>query len=154
MTESRLHSEPPKRLRMLLVEDDKGRADKIRSWLPGDVLVTHCASAGRAIGVLRRDRGAVYAGILLDHDLQGATASAMDETLSGADVATEIVRCIDSDVPILVHSMNPQGARTMFGKLEDAGFDVTRIAMVALDREKLVTWLDEVRMRWQERLEE
>lgn len=140
--------------RLLLVEDDKGRADRIRSWLPEDVLVTHCASAGRAIGVLRRDRGAVYAGILLDHDLQGATASAMDETLSGAHVAAEIVRCIDSDVPVLVHSMNMQGARAMYATLEDAGFDVTRIAMVALDREKLSDWLQEARARWRERVEE
>lgn len=154
MSEIFMSPTPAPRLRLLLVEDDKGRADRIRSWLPGDVLVTHCASAGRAIGTLRRDRGSVYAGVLLDHDLQGATASAMDEALSGADVATEIVRCIDSDVPILVHSMNPQGARTMCGKLESAGFDVTRIAMVALDREKLNAWLAEVRARWQERLEE
>ncbi len=141
------------RLRLLLVEDDKGRADRIRSWIPGDVLVTHCASAGRAIGVLRRDRGAVYAGILLDHDLQGATASALDETLSGADVATEIARCIDPDVPVLVHSMNVQGAAAMRGTLEDAGFDVTRIAMVALDRQKLYDWLEEVRSRWRDRID-
>jgi len=141
------------RLRLLLVEDDKGRADRIRSWIPGDVLVTHCASAGRAIGVLRRDRGAVYAGILLDHDLQGATASALDETLSGADVATEIARCIDADVPVLVHSMNVQGAAAMRGTLEDAGFDVTRIAMVALDRQKLNEWLEEVRSRWLDRID-
>lgn len=154
MKGSRLRTELSRRLRLLLIEDDKGRADRIRSWIPNDVPVTHAASAGRAIGVLRRDRGEVYAGILLDHDLQGATASAMNESHSGADVAVEIARCAEPDVPILLHSMNFQGARMMRATLEDTGFDVTWVAMVALAREKLNAWLDEVRVRWRERLEE
>ena len=154
MAVSRLATVPPNRLRLLLIEDDKGRADKIRFWLPDDVLLTHAASAGRAIGILQRDRGAVYAGILLDHDLQGSIASEMDEYLSGADVTKVIIHYVDPDVPILVHSMNPAGAHKMGSMLREAGFDVTWIAMVALDQKKLNEWVVEVRERWRDRTEE
>ena len=63
---------PEPRLRILVVEDDRGRENRIRAMLPAEVLAVVVNSGGKALGLLERDRGSVYAGILLDHDLQGA----------------------------------------------------------------------------------
>ena len=93
----------------------------IRCWLPKDVrsVVT---SAGKALGLLSRGRGNVYAGILLDHDLQQQTAASSDQYLSGEQVAEAIVRYVAKDVPILVHSVNVQRAPVMVSRLEAARF--------------------------------
>ena len=64
------------------------------------------AETGRALGILRRDPGRVYAGIVLDHDLQGQIASEADRFLTGQDVVRAILRYVSPDVPVLVHSMN------------------------------------------------
>ena len=50
--------------RLLLIEDDNERVEIFRSWLPADVRLVHAGSAGRALGILQRDREA-YAGIIL-----------------------------------------------------------------------------------------
>lgn len=55
--------------RTLIVEDDPERANILQDWLPDNVRPVVVTSAGKAMGVLARDRGNVYAGILLDHDL-------------------------------------------------------------------------------------
>lgn len=136
-------------IRLLIVEDDAERIDLFRAWLPEDVRLVVASSAGRAIGVLRRDRGTVYAGILLDHDLQmQAIDTAADGELSGRQVVDTLIECINRDVPILVHSMNRGGARVMVRKLESAGFDVTRLPMADLGRADLLDWLDLVQENW------
>ena len=56
--------------RILIVEDDSDRLREIKSWMPPDVFVSNVTDAGAAIGLIKRDRGRVYAGIMLDHDLQ------------------------------------------------------------------------------------
>lgn len=143
-----------KRLRVLIIEDDRGRVEKLKAWLPEDVLVVVAWSAGRALGILERDRGAVYAGILLDHDLQQRAATGADETLSGTQVVEAIVRNVSDRVPILVHSMNPVRAPVMARRLTEAGFSVTQVPMESLDREKLLEWLQEVQAYWGDLLDE
>ena len=69
-------------LRILIVEDDPERARRLQSWLLQDARTVVVASAGRTLGVLHRDRGSVYAGILLDHDLQKQAATDSDRHLS------------------------------------------------------------------------
>ena len=90
----------------------------------------------------------MYAGILLDHDLQERAVVGVDDLLSGTDVAEVIVRNVDRDVPILVHSMNISRAPVLAQRLADTGFRVTRIAMEALDQARLLHWLGEVRVFW------
>lgn len=83
-------------LRILIVEDDPDRARRLQSWLPEGVRTVVVASAGRALGVLHRDRGSVYAGILLDHDLQEQAATDSDRHLSGSDVVDAIIMNVPS----------------------------------------------------------
>jgi len=123
-------------IRILLIEDDNNRVTRIKSWLPDDVRLVHAASAGRVLGILRRDSNQ-YAGIMLDHDLQIQAATSADTELSGSTVMTWIRDMIPTDVPILIHSMNSSRAPEMKRFLESAGFSVTRIAMDVLDREHL-----------------
>ncbi len=137
-------------LRILLIEDDNGRVRIIREWLPEDVRLVHAGSAGRAIGILQRDRDA-YAGIMLDHDLQGQVATDMDFFLSGSNVVKTIIANVPSDTPVLVHSMNPEEAPKMVMTLTKSGFSVTRHPMSVLTKECLDEWLQEVRECWDSR---
>ncbi len=57
--------EPKKILRILIIEDDQAREERIKSWLPDHVRPVVVASAGAAIGTLRLDSGFVYAGVML-----------------------------------------------------------------------------------------
>lgn len=141
-------------LRILIVEDDPDRARRLRSWLPDNVRTVVVASAGRALGVLERDRGSVYAGILLDHDLQEQAATDSDRHLSGSDVVDAIIMNVSKHVPVLVQSVNVSHAPIMADRLESAGFWVTRIPMDKLTKEKLGVWMEEVCEIWEDLHEE
>lgn len=136
-------------LRILLIEDDDGRARKITGWLPSDYRVVRPRSAGQAIGVLQRDKD-TYAGIMLDHDLQGNVATEMDEYLSGTNVVQKIIETVSTDVPILVHSRNRIDGPKMVRELEKKGFSVTPIPQDVLTQENLGEWLEEVRESWED----
>jgi CheY-like chemotaxis protein len=135
-------------LRILIVEDNSERIECFRSWLPEDVRWVVATGAGRAIGIIQRDRRSVYAGIMLDHDLVEQIVADGEQNFSGTHVSNAIIEHISTDVPILIHSMNFAAAKTMVSKLEQAGFWVTRIPMSALTQEKLEAWLEEVRDIW------
>ena len=136
--------------RVLVVEDDKSRIERFHAWVPDVVRLVVASSAGRAIGILGRDRGSVYGGIMLDHDLNFQALTAADRALSGADVVRTVIDCISPDVPVLIHSMNPEGSRDMTRMLEGAGFDVTVVPMDRLDKKALVQWLGEAYLLWKE----
>jgi len=137
-------------LRILLIEDDNERVIAFKSWLPADISLVHASSAGRAIGIIMRDRNA-YAGIMLDHDLREQIVTERDFFLSGSNVVKTIITCISPDIPILVHSMNPGCAPSMVKALEKTGFSVTRLPMIELNRENFNEWLGEVRDVWSDR---
>ncbi len=86
--------------RILIVEDNTPRANLLKSWLPKDVVPVVVTSAGSAIGVIKRDRGNIYAGIMLDHDLQENIVTQEDISLNGMNVVDSIIRYIPNDVPI------------------------------------------------------
>jgi CheY-like chemotaxis protein len=136
--------------RILIIEDDRERERILKSWLPPDVRTVVAGSGGRAIGILERDRGRVYAGILLDHDLQGRIATSTDRSLDGKDIVNMIVKNISKDVPILVHSMNVTQAPVMAQRLEKDGYSVTRIPMANLTKERLQAWVEEARAMWED----
>lgn len=136
--------------RLLIIEDDLARIEQFAAWLPSDIKTVVAPSAGTALGILQRDRGTVYSGIMLDHDLQGRARTERDRTLSGSDLIEAIIRNVSNDVPILVHSMNPVRASAMVERLESAGFSVDRIPMLSLTKELLSKWLDEARSVWED----
>ena len=84
-------AEPPKFVRLLLLEDDVGRVQNFRSWLPIYAKLVWAPSAGAAIGLIRRDQGHVYGGVLLDHDLGQRALMVEDEVLSGSDMAVALI---------------------------------------------------------------
>ena len=132
-------------IRLLLIEDDPMRIALFQNWLPDDIRLVAASSAGKAIGILQRDRGRIYAGILLDHDLQEQIITDTDRLLSGSDLTKIIIRNISRDVPVLVHSMNAIRGPLMAEALKAAGFPVTRIPMSCLTRNCFLDWLEEVR---------
>jgi len=132
-------------LRLLVVEDDPDRIVRFTTWTPPDVRLVVARGGGRALGLLERDPGKVYSGMLLDHDLPGQAVNAAERNVSGTQVAHCIQRCVHPDVPILIHSMNPSGAQRMARLLAPAGFDVTIIPMAELTEGRFLGWLGTVR---------
>jgi len=143
-------AKPPLFFRILIVEDNIARANMLKAWLPKDVRPVLVESAGKAIGLLKRDRGNVYAGIMLDHDLQESTITEADRYLTGKNVVDSIIQNIPNNVPILVHSVNVTQGPVMVKRLEKLNYCVTRIPMSELTFEKCSEWLVEVRELWEE----
>jgi len=100
-----MRKEPDQRqfCRLLIVEDSAERERLFREWIPDDFRATFVKSAGRAMKVLELDAGRVYAGILLDHDLDQAVAAESELQLSGRQVVEQLVKKVDVDVPVLIH---------------------------------------------------
>jgi CheY-like chemotaxis protein len=136
--------------RILIVEDDPARAQKFQSWLPEDVRTTIVTSAGKAMGVLKRDRGNVYAGIMLDHDLHQQAVTEADRGLSGSDLVDSIIHNVSKEVPILIHSTNVTDVPFVATRLENARFWVTRIPMHEITQKRLLEWLEDVREIWED----
>jgi len=132
-------------LRILIVEDDPVRERWLRSWLPDDIRPVVANAAGSAIGILRHDPRRVYAGVVLDHDLQDRRHADSDTLLCGQDVVEAIVQCIDRDVPILIHSVNSIGRQAMATRLRRAGFSIGVIPMTELTADSFAAWIADVR---------
>jgi CheY-like chemotaxis protein len=136
--------------RILIMEDDPDRVQKFQSWLPEGVRTTIVTSAGKAMGGLRRDRGKVYAGIMLDHDLQRQAVTEADRSLSGSDLVASIIHNVSKDVPILIHSTNVTDVPFVATRLENARFWVTRIPMHELTQKRLLERLEDVHEIWED----
>ena len=139
-------------IRILIVEDDLDREKLLVSWLPPGVKAIVATSAGKAMGILRVDRS-VYAGIVLDHDLQARKAAESDRYLSGQDVTQAIIRHISRHVPVLIHSMNASQRAVISSQLQRAGFEVTTMPMDALTSELFRAWVDSVIENWRDLFE-
>ncbi len=133
-----------------MVEDDEKRVEWFRETLPDGLPLVWASSAGQAMGVLERDGGRTYAGILLDHDLERRVRTEADLVLTGSHVVQAILERVSNDVPVLVHSMNHIDAPRMVTRLEAAGFWVTRIPFAVLRRPALLEWFEEVKEIWEE----
>lgn len=131
-----------------MIEDSQERIDKIRSWLPEIYVLVTATSAGKAIGILQRDKGYVYGALMLDHDLHEQAATATDLTLSGTDIVKSLMANLSLDVPILIHSMNPSRSPAMAKKLTLAKFNVTRIPFEELRKDVFLEWVNEAYLDW------
>lgn len=140
--------------RLLVIEDDDQRVALFRSWLPDHVKLVVARSAGSAIGILQRDKGRVYAGILLDHDLQMQRLTELDRYISGMNAVETIINNISKEVPLLVHSMNQTRAPLMLERLKGAGFDVTQMPMAQLTRQFFLDWFEDVIELWEDHIED
>ncbi len=127
--------------RILIIEDNTKREELLCSWVPPDIRTVIARSAGIAIGILERDRGKVYSGIVLDHDLQEKTVTEADQYLSGQDLVDTIIRNVDRNVHILVHSVNASQSWVMVVRLQKQGFDVTQMPMSFLTAQAFAEWL-------------
>lgn len=134
----------PQRHRILLVEDDTRRVERFRAWLPSEVILVEARSAGQAMGFLTRLQPGELSGILLDHDLGQRAMTDTDARLSGSHLVDLIIRHVERDVPVFIHSTNAPGAESMARPLKAAGFSVASMPMHALTREQFGDWLGEV----------
>ena len=141
-------AQPPRVFRLLLIEDDIGRVEDFHHWLPQWARLVWTQSAGSAIGLIRRDHGHVYGGVLLDHDLVQRAITEDDESLSGTDVALKLVEHFSIDIPILIHSTNQVQVLRVTSQLENKGFRVTRIPYYDMTESAFLTWLEEARELW------
>ena len=99
-------------MRLLLVEDDPDRIARFTAWCPPDARLVVARGGGRALGLLERDPGRV-AGLLLDHALPAQAVNAAERLVTSTQVVRSILRHLDPEIPILIHSMNRGAARRM-----------------------------------------
>ena len=132
-------------IRILIVEDDEVRVSRIREWLPPDVLLVWAKSAGTAIGMIKRDGGQTYGGIMLDHDLFQKRITQFDYQHNGKDVVQAVVQNIDPDVPVFVHSTNVSEGPRMAQVLAGAGFAVEKTPFNTLTKNIFDDWISYVR---------
>jgi CheY-like chemotaxis protein len=140
--------------RILLVEDSDARSETLRSWIPANIRVVWAKTGGDAVGILSRDGGATYAGIMLDHDLHQQLRDQGGKQLTGADVARKIAEHVSPDTLIFLHSMNPERRGDILTVLQAAGFEVTQVPMRQLDAGTLQSWLEGVVRVHEERIAE
>lgn len=92
---------------IIAIETDQARVRRVESWLPANVRLVVPTSGSVAEAVLRRDKGGVYCGLMLDHDLD---ADPVGWNRPSTTLLATIIECVDRHVPVLVHSLNPAGA--------------------------------------------
>jgi CheY-like chemotaxis protein len=136
-------------LRILLVDDERERQERLISWLPLGFRAVAADTAGRAIGIIRRDAGEVYAAILLDYDLGGRGAHSSSAVLCGEDVAGAISEFVSRRTRVLIHSNDRIHTPGLVRMLESAGFEVWRRPIAELTERELAEWLAEVRAEWE-----
>lgn len=97
-------------MKVLFLDDDKTRTQKVKQELIGHHLTT-VETASEAIAALKTGH---FDMVSLDHDLGGRVFAASDEN-SGYAVAEYIAGLPPHDWPdaILIHSFNPDGADKM-----------------------------------------
>lgn len=142
-----------KKIPLLIIEDDSERIRWFEMHMPQDFRAVPVQSAGRAIGLLSRDsfpakRKHVYGGILMDHDLDMQTVMREEHSFTGSHVIEAIIRHISNEIPVLVHSMNPQKAPGMVNKLNGAGFNVLRLPYADLTPDLFAEWIKDLRENW------
>jgi CheY-like chemotaxis protein len=100
--------------KLLLVEDNPIRGEKIRACMPVEVRA-RCAwarTSAAALAILSRVQ---FSAIMLDYELEGETA----EPVAGMITTTQPRDCV-----VMVHSISATGARKLTEILRRAGFTV------------------------------
>ena len=133
---------------LLIIEDNLERIKTFKAWQPSDMHFVFASSPGAALGLIKRDKGLVYSGVSLDHDLQEQNVCESEESFSGTQIAEAIIENFSYEIPILIHSMNENKASGMTQKLTKADFTVTRIPMIHLNEPRFNHWLAEVKENW------
>jgi CheY-like chemotaxis protein len=135
----------PKRrhvVRLLVVEDTERRVDYFKSQLPSDWRLVWARSGGAALAIVKRDTPTTYTALMLDHDLDDQSPT--NVSTNGQKVVKAIIDQVETDRPVLVHSMNIIGAPKMVEMLEGAGFTVTRIPYADMTDDRLKKWFEQV----------
>lgn len=110
-------------MRILILDDDEKRQEAFEKRFRGNDLV-HAFTSAQAIVALAN--GVKFDLVFLDHDLGEKVCEPYPHEITGDDVAHWMVASLTLDqVPdqIVIHSWNPDGAKRMFERLHDAGFN-------------------------------
>ena len=129
-------------MRIFILENSVRRLQTFEDWRPPDIRIVSAKSAMQAAGVLSRDKGSVYSGIMLDYDLDPIAG----QLQSGREVVDAMLRHIDRDTPVFVHSMNPSGSAEMTKVLEANGYSVEVCPFGKLTEKRWHEWLSEIRL--------
>lgn len=137
--------------RILLIEDDPERIERIHEWLKNtDFVLIEASSGGKAKGILKKGMTGGIAGVMLDHDLEKQRLTSADMSISGTDLIKGISQSIPKHIPILVHSMNDSKSPLMMKQLSQQGYSVTKNKMEELTKAKFDEWLEEVADIWED----
>ncbi len=121
----------PKLNRVLILDDDQERHKAFRHFYNNQGIETvHVTTVRAAIEALEKHQSgeARLDYVLLDHDLGEYGPSEYGEgktrEYTGRDVADWMIRYLDADVPVRIHSWNIVAGAAMEKALREAGFTV------------------------------
>ncbi len=135
-------------MRLLIIEDNLERIALFKTWKPDDIHFVFATSPGSALGLIKRDKGLIYGGVCLDHDLQEQQVCESEESFSGTQIAAALIKNFSYEIPVLIHSMNDNRASGMAQALTKADFSVTRIPFIHLNQQRFSNWLVDVKENW------
>lgn len=119
-------------IRILFLDDNPNRHAAMRSERFNDARVDHAFDAAHAIEFLNAN---TYDLIMLDHDLSediDKIASTPDGSYVAGYMARHLIQ--HSDTTVIVHSLNPDGAKNMMGILNDAGYSDVHVVPFAWNK--------------------
>lgn len=96
-------------MRILVLEDNEERIKYFKQGLIG-YTVDYCTTAKEC---KERIENTIYNLIFLDHDLGGRVYVDSDEEDTGYQVAKLIPDSINKNTRVVIHTLNPQGAKRM-----------------------------------------
>ncbi len=100
-------------MKLFILEDDAQRMKLFNEWFK-DHEITHAEHAKEAIALLAANE---YDIIFLDHDLGGRTYVNSADPDTGYQVAKTIPEGPNDTTPVVVHSMNENGAKNIMSVL-------------------------------------
>jgi CheY-like chemotaxis protein len=104
-------------MNILIVEDNEDRIKWFETEFKGIAALTVVKTAEKGKYYVNLQKWDV---IFLDHDLGDRVYVNSEDENTGYQVAKEIVKSINKDTPIVVHSYNPAGVKNIMGILKHA----------------------------------
>lgn len=127
-------------LRLLIVDEKKGRAERLASWLPAGLRPVRAATVGAALGILARDPRGTYAGVLLTVGPRRRSYAGGRLRATHLELARALVEHLPEGAPILVHATNRWDLGEVLVLLEGNGFAVTQVDAALLDQAVVGEW--------------
>lgn len=137
-----------RKFRLLLVEDNQDRIDKIHTWLPVNFELVIAANVDQAVELLKQNNVNTFGAFMLSLDIYKLSSISSDLIPPNSSLEVNLALKLAKDSSVLVIS-NDIGLSNLIGQgINNAGFDVTSIPFENFEKGKFLTWAINAYMNW------